>query len=81
MSVSKNPITFSINLFQLMFAVAIQVVVVAVAMGGLFSRVEAMEATVKPLSQGELARMDERVKHIQTDIAWIRAQLEKEGRR
>jgi len=78
--VNKNPVTFSINLFQLLFAVTIQVVIVALAMGALFNRVEAMEATVEPITRGEFARMEERVTHIQSDIAWIRAQLERERR-
>jgi len=76
--VKKNPVTFSINLFQLMFAVSVQVAIVAAAMGALFNRVEAMEATVEPITRGEFARMDERVSHIQSDIAWIRSQLEKD---
>ncbi len=77
---NKNPVTFSINLLQLLFAVTIQVVIVALAMGALFNRVEAMETTVEPITRGEFARMDERVTHIQSDIAWIRAQLERERR-
>lgn len=74
----KTPVTFTINLMQLIFAVSLQVVGVAVAFGSLFNRVEAMEATVEPISRGELARMDERVKAVQSDIIWIRAQMEKE---
>ncbi len=74
----KNPITFTINLMQLIFAVSLQVIGVTLAFGSLFSRVEAMEATIEPLSRGELARMDERVKAIQADIAWMRSQMERE---
>lgn len=75
---SKSPVTFTISLLQLCFAVGVQVLVVAVAVGGLFSRVEAMEAAVAPITRGDFARLDERVKHVQGDIAWIRAELEKE---
>jgi hypothetical protein len=79
--VSKNPVTFTISLLQLCFAVGLQVLVVAVSVGGLFSRVEAMEAAVAPLSRGDIVRLDERVQHMQGDIAWIRAQLEKDRER
>lgn len=75
---SKHPVTFSINLLQLMFAIGLQIVVFASALGALFNRVEAMEATVEPISRGEFARLDERVRHVQSDIAWIRTQLEKD---
>lgn len=78
---SKNPVTFTISLLQLCFAVGVQVMIVAVAFGSLFSRVEAMEAAVAPLSRGDIVRLDERVQHMQGDIAWIRAQLEKERER
>lgn len=78
---SKNPVTFTISLLQLCFAVGVQVLVVAVSVGGLFSRVEAMEAAVAPLSRGDIVRLDERVQHMQGDIAWIRAQLEKDRER
>lgn len=78
---SKNPVTFTISLLQLCFAVGVQVLVVAVSVGGLFSRVEAMEAAVAPLSRGDIVRLDERVQHMQGDIAWIRAQLEKDRQR
>lgn len=78
---SKNPVTFTISLLQLSFAVGVQALVVAVAVGGLFSRVEAMEAAVAPLSRGDIVRLDERVQHMQGDIAWIRAQLEKDRER
>ena len=81
MSVNKNPVTFSINLVQLLFAVGIQVVIVAAAMGALFNRVEAMEVTVEPITRGEFARLDERVTHMQSDIAWIRAHIEKDRAR
>lgn len=78
---NKNPVTFTISLLQLCFAVGVQVMIVAVAFGSLFSRVEAMEAVVAPLSRGDIVRLDERVQHMQGDIAWIRAQLEKERER
>lgn len=78
---NKNPVTFTISLLQLCFAVGVQVMVVAVAFGSLFSRVEAMEAAVAPLSRGDIVRLDERVQHMQGDIAWIRAQLEKDRER
>lgn len=73
--------TFTINLLQLCFAVGLQVVIVAIAFGSLFSRVEAMEATVAPITRGEFARLDERVQHLQDDVAWIRTQLERERSR
>nr|WP_315025274.1 hypothetical protein [Brevundimonas diminuta] len=75
---AKTPVTFTISLLQLCFAVGVQIMVVAISIGGLFSRVEAMEAAVQPIQRGDFARLDERVQHIQGDIAWIRAQLEKE---
>lgn len=78
---SKSPVTFTISLLQLCFAVGVQVMIVAVAFGSLFSRVEAMETAVAPLSRGDIVRLDERVQHMQGDIAWIRAQLEKERER
>ena len=78
---NKNPVTFTISLLQLCFAVGLQVLVVAVSVGGLFSRVEAMEAAVAPLSRGDIVRLDERVQHMQGDIAWIRTQLEKDRER
>ena len=78
---NKNPVTFTISLLQLCFAVGVQVMIVAVAFGSLFSRVEAMEAAVAPITRGDFARLDERVEHIQGDIAWIRAQLEKDRTR
>lgn len=78
---NKNPVTFTISLVQLGFAIGVQILVVALAIGGLFSRVEAMEAAVQPIQRGDFARLDERVQHIQGDIAWIRAQLEKERER
>ena len=62
MSVNKNPVTFSINLVQLLFAVG-------------------MEVTVEPITRGEFARLDERVTHMQSDIAWIRAHIEKDRAR
>lgn len=73
--------TFTINLLQLCFAAGLQVVIVAIAFGSLFSRVEAMEATVAPITRGEFARLDERVQHLQDDVAWIRTQLERERSR
>lgn len=75
---NKSPFTITISLLQLCFAVGVQILIVAIAIGGLFSRVEAMEATVAPITRGDFARMEERVSHIQDDIAWIRGQLEKD---
>lgn len=78
MTVTAQRTTFTINLLQLCFAVGLQVAVIALAIGGLFQRVEAMETTVAPITRGDFARLDERVRHTQDDVAWIRAQLERE---
>lgn len=78
---TKSPATYTISLLQLCFAVGLQLFIVAVAVGGLFQRVEAMEADIAPITRGDFARLDERVQHMQGDVAWIRTQLERERSR
>lgn len=73
---TRNSPTVQISAAQLGLAVVIQLVVVAVAFGGLFQRVAAQERITAPLAAGDLAKLDERTLHIQEDVVWIRERLE-----
>lgn len=77
---TRNSPTLQISAAQLAFAVAVQLIIVAVSIGGLFQRVAAQERITAPIAAGEIAKLDERTIAIQRDVAWIRSRLDKADR-
>lgn len=77
---SRNSPTLQISAAQLALAVAVQLIIVAVSIGGLFQRVAAQERITAPIAAGEIAKLDERTIAIQRDVAWIRSRLDKADR-
>lgn len=76
---TRNSPTVQISAAQLGLAVAVQLVIVCVAVGGLFQRVAAQERITAPIAAGDLAKLDERTQAIQRDVVWIRTRLDKES--
>ncbi|WP_312686596.1 hypothetical protein [Brevundimonas nasdae] len=77
---TRNSPTLQISAAQLALAVAVQLIIVAVSIGGLFQRVAAQERITAPIAAGEMAKLDERTIAIQRDVAWIRSRLDKADR-
>lgn len=73
----RNSPTLQISSAQLALGILVQVVLFSVALGGLFQRVSAQETITQPLARGDLVKVEERTQHIQADVAWIRARMEK----
>lgn len=74
---ARNSPTLQISAAQLALAIVVQVIIIAVAMGGLFQRVAAQERVTAPLAAGDLARLEERTKNMAVDVTWIRDKLER----
>ena len=67
---ARNSPALTISTAQLALAILVQVVAVAVLLGGQFQRVDALERVTEPLAKGDLVA-------VQRDVAWIRERLEK----
>ena len=78
---TRNSPTVQISTAQLGLAVLVQIVVVSLAVGGLFQRVAAQERMTEPLARGDLAKLEERSRHIEEHVVWIRQRLEREEAR
>ena len=74
---ARNSPSLTISTAQLALAILVQVVAIAVVLGGQFQRVAALERVTEPLAKGQLAQLDERTRHIQSDVAWMRERMEK----
>lgn len=78
---TRNSPSLTISTAQLALAILVQIIAAAVLFGGQFQRVDALERVTEPLAKGQLAQLDERTRHIQGDVVWIRERMEKDAGR